>query len=148
MTELQTTTHHTAVGPPFPGAPAFTFHLTRLADTLFVWIGAAERAEDDPKRNLAQEWAVAMPSRGNIPATATPVFRQGAGDTALPMAQRLAKRFPPNQIHLSLSLPGSLTATSGPNLDPYASKALLVMEKQLVEWLTEVVGSTPAPIRA
>lgn len=60
----QTTTHHTTVEPPFPGAPAFTFHLTRLSDTLFVWIGAAERAEDDVKRTLAQEWAVAMPSRG------------------------------------------------------------------------------------
>ncbi len=53
-----------------------------------------------------------------------------------------AKRVPPNQIHLSLSLPASLTATSGPNLDPYASKALLVMEKKLVAWLGEVAGET------
>ncbi|CAK9786443.1 hypothetical protein CC85DRAFT_287080 [Cutaneotrichosporon oleaginosum] len=139
--EPQITTHHTALTPPFPGAPAFTFHLTRLTDTLFVWAGAAERAEEEPKRTLAQEWAVAMPSRGSIPATATPVFRQGAGDMALPMAQRLAKRFPSNQIHLSLSLPASLTATSGPNVDPYASKALLVMEKRLVAWITEVIGA-------
>jgi hypothetical protein len=58
------TTHHTTLPPPFPGAPAFSFHLTRLADTLFVWVGAAERAEDEPRRNLAQEWAVAMPSHG------------------------------------------------------------------------------------
>lgn len=64
MSTPKTTTHHTTIAPPFPGAPAFTFHLTRLSDTLFVWVGAAERLEDDVKRNIAQEWAVAMPSRG------------------------------------------------------------------------------------
>lgn len=56
----------------------------------------------------------------------------------------VAKRFPSNQVHLSLALPASLTAPQGPQLDPYASKALLVMEKKLGTWLVEVLGQEAA----
>jgi len=51
-----------------------------------------------------------------------------------------AKRFPPNQIQLSLSLPSSLTAPAGPGLDPYASKALLAMEKKLGTWIADILA--------
>ncbi|KAL1405427.1 hypothetical protein Q8F55_009058 [Vanrija albida] len=150
--EPHTTTAFTYIPAPFPGAPAFQFQLTRLADTLLVWVGTGGPATDDDEdgagagggeknKRLASDWAVAMPSRGNIPTTATPIFRSGATDTALHMAQRLSKRFPPNQIHLSLSLPSNLTAPAGPGLDPYASKALLVMEKKLVAWLGDVLAA-------
>ncbi|TXT03839.1 hypothetical protein VHUM_04360 [Vanrija humicola] len=137
--EPHTTTAYTYIPAPYPGAPAFQFQLTRLADTLLVWVGTGGPAAAEKNKRLASDWAVAMPSRGNIPTTATPIFRSGATDTALHMAQRLSKRFPPNQIHLSLSLPSNLTAPAGPGLDPYASKALLVMEKKLVAWLTDVL---------
>ena len=53
---------------------------------------------------------------------------------------RAARKFPSSQIHLSLSLPASLTSSSGPSLDPYASKILLVMEKKLGSWLQEVLA--------
>ncbi len=51
-----------------------------------------------------------------------------------------ARRFPPNQIHLSLSLPPTLTSQSGPSLDPYASKVLLLLEKRLGAWLEELLA--------
>lgn len=117
--EPHTTTAYTYIPAPYPGAPAFQFQLTRLTDTLLVWVGtggpvAAEEGDDAPgaaggekNKRLASDWAVAMPSRGvragwlardgkltrpqNIPTTATPIFRSGATDTALHMAQRLCK---------------------------------------------------------
>jgi proteasome assembly chaperone 4 len=60
--------------------------------------------------------------------------------SAILAANHTAKRFPPNQIHLSLSLPSSLTAPAGPGLDPYASKALLVMEKKLGVWIADILS--------
>lgn len=63
--------HHTTVAALFPGAPAFTYQLTRLTDTLFIWVGAGEAGSlgDEETssvgtRRLAGDWAVAMPSRG------------------------------------------------------------------------------------
>ena len=56
-------------------------------------------------------------------------------------ADETARRFPSNQVHLSLSLPPTLTAPSGPSLDPFASKTLLVMEKELGKWLGEVLAT-------
>lgn len=37
-----------------------------------------------------------------------------------------------------------MTAPAGPNLDPYASKALLAMEKKLGAWITEVLAGEAA----
>jgi proteasome assembly chaperone 4 len=52
----------------------------------------------------------------------------------------IARKFPSTQIQLSLSIPASLTSASGPSLDPFASKTLLIMEKQLGVWLGEVLA--------
>ncbi|WVR07208.1 hypothetical protein IAU60_004249 [Kwoniella sp. DSM 27419] len=142
-------THHTTLPSPLPSSPSFTFHLTRLVDTLMIWVGTgpptdasgfgASSASGPSEKKLASDWSVAMPSRGNIPVTATPIYRSGASDVSLSMSQRLARKFPSNQIHLSLSLPSSLTSSSGPSFDPYASKVLLIMEKKLGSWLGEVL---------
>ncbi|WVQ99249.1 hypothetical protein IAU59_006381 [Kwoniella sp. CBS 9459] len=156
--EPQIKTYHTIIPSPFPGgaSPAFVFHLTRMVDTLIIWVGTGTSSDSVSQmgsgsgvpgssgvvvgeKKLASDWSVAMPSRGNIPVTATPIYRSGASDIALPMSQRLARKFPSNQIHLSLSLPSTLTSQSGPNLDPYASKMLLIMEKKLGTWLDEVL---------
>jgi len=59
----QTTTHHTTLDPIFPSAPAFALHLTRMADTLLVWVGTTG-TKDEERTMLAADWAVAMPSRG------------------------------------------------------------------------------------
>ncbi|OCF43157.1 hypothetical protein I317_03001 [Kwoniella heveanensis CBS 569] len=161
--EPQIKTYHTTIPSPFPGggSPAFVFHLTKMVDTLVIWVGTgtSTAAASDPhqgdsgsastgvvvgEKKLAGDWSVAMPSRGNIPVTATPIYRSGASDIALPMSQRLARKFPSNQIHLSLSLPSSLTSQSGPNLDPYASKMLLVMEKKLGTWLDDILKGQAA----
>ncbi|WWD17466.1 hypothetical protein CI109_101907 [Kwoniella shandongensis] len=144
----QIQTYHTSLPSPLPSFPSFQFQLTRLTSTLMIWVGAGpptQPGEEVPtvgggEKKLAGDWSVAMPSRGNIPVTATPILRSGTSDIALPMSQRLARKFPSNQIHLSLSLPPSLTSQSGPSLDPYASKVLLVMEKKLGNWLSEVLA--------
>lgn len=64
----QTSTYHTALAPIFPSAPGFTFQLTRMKDTLLVWVGTTggEGAEEE-RTVLAADWAVAMPSRGASP---------------------------------------------------------------------------------
>ncbi|CAD6572453.1 MAG: hypothetical protein TREMPRED_000548 [Tremellales sp. Tagirdzhanova-0007] len=161
------TTQHTYLPSPLPSSPSFHLHLTRLKDTLMIWVGAGEPSDPTmpgveanvgpSEKRLAGDWAVAMPARGNIPVTGTPVFSSGASDLALPLAQRLggseslsscspagssvtrrlyaARRFPPNQIHLSLSFPTTLTSPSGPSLDPFASRVLLLLEKKLGLWL-------------
>ncbi|KAI9639594.1 uncharacterized protein MKK02DRAFT_39915 [Dioszegia hungarica] len=167
----QISTHHTHISPSNPYAPAFIFHLTRLTSTLFVWVGTGsstgaggpgsgvglgqggmggvgEGGEGGMggERKLAADWGVAMPSRGSMPTVATPVFRSGALDLAVPMAQRLARKFPSNQIHLSLSLPPTLTAPSGPSLDPSAGRTLLVMEKELGKWLEQVTKESTGAV--
>ncbi|WRT66182.1 uncharacterized protein IL334_003135 [Kwoniella shivajii] len=152
----QITTFHHTVPSPLPSSPSFVFHLTRLVDTLLIWIGSA--SPSDPslgaenvlvgERRLATDWSVAMPSRGNIPVTSTSIYRVGASDITLSMSQRLARKFPNNQIHLSVSLDPSLTSQSGPNIDPYASKLLLIMEKKLTVWLSEVLEAEKKVITA
>ncbi|WVW83701.1 hypothetical protein I302_105722 [Kwoniella bestiolae CBS 10118] len=137
-------THHTTLPSPILNSPSFVFHLTRLVDTLMIWVGTGSPSDTSEgvivsEKKLANDWAVAMPSRGNIPVTSTSVYRATANDHALGMSQRLAHKFPNNQIHLSLSLPSSMTSQSGPNLDPYASKLILVMEKKLGNWLGQVL---------
>ncbi|AFR92254.1 hypothetical protein C343_00117 [Cryptococcus neoformans C23] len=151
----QISTHHTSIPSPLPSSPSFNFHLTRMVNTLMIWVGtglptdtagnsvggaASMGSVEQVDNKLAGDWSVAMPSRGNIPVTATPLFRSGSTDIALPMSQRLAKKFPLNQIHLSLSLPPSLTNQTGQSIDPYASKMMLVMEKKLGKWIEEILS--------
>lgn len=38
-----------------------------------------------------------------------------------------------------MSLPASLTTTSKQTMDPYASKAVLVMEKKLGAWIDDIL---------
>lgn len=77
----QITTSHTYISPATPSALGWSFHLTRLTSTLFIWVGTASPSEafDDEsevlgrgsevpaggnEKKLAGEWGVAMPSRG------------------------------------------------------------------------------------
>ncbi|KAL0250678.1 hypothetical protein I308_102861 [Cryptococcus tetragattii IND107] len=151
--------HYITIPSPLPSSPSFNFHLTCMANTLMIWVGtglptdaagnaaggaASMGSVEQVDNKLAADWSVAMPSRGNIPVTATPLFRSGSTDIALPMSQRLAKKFPSNQIHLSLSLPSSLTNQTGQSIDPYASKMVLVMEKKLGKWIEEVLSQEKA----
>lgn len=48
-------------------------------------------------------------------------------------------RFAPNQVHLSMSLPASLTTASKQTMDPYTSKAVLVLEKKLGAWIDDIL---------
>ncbi|KAL7421734.1 hypothetical protein Q5752_003505 [Cryptotrichosporon argae] len=144
----QTATHHTALPPLFPGAPTFHIHLTVLASTLLIWVGAspgldpasfdAGAGAGPSERRLAADWGVGMPAYGNLPPTATAVFRAPA-DLATPMALRLTKRFPATQVHVSLALPAAITR-AGPDADLHAGRALLGMERRLVEWVAGVLA--------
>ena len=64
-------TYHTFIPPPLPSAPSFHLHLTRMKDTLFIWVGnGSEGSEEEEstgstgEKRLASDWAVAMPTRG------------------------------------------------------------------------------------
>jgi len=79
--------YHTYLPSPLPSSPSFHLQLTRLKDTLMIWIGTGgpsdsilagmdEAAGPDEKR-LAGDWAVAMPSRGvSVPGTAPQLSRE------------------------------------------------------------------------
>ena len=68
----QISLHHTTLPSSLPGSPSFVFHLTRLTDTLLVWIATGQPTESPSsdemilptEKRLAQDWAVAMPPRG------------------------------------------------------------------------------------
>lgn len=126
----QISTYHTSIPSPIPSSPSFNFHLTRMVNTLMIWVGtglptdtagnvaggvASMGSVEQVDNKLAGDWSVAMPSRGvsvvswtmdvsgemlipagmgdmkNIPVTATPLFRSGSTDIALPMSQRLGQ---------------------------------------------------------
>lgn len=126
----QISTYRTSIPSPFPSSPSFNFHLTRMVNTLMIWVGtglptdtagnaaggaASMGSVEQVDNKLAGDWSVAMPSRGvgvvswsmgvsgemlilagmgdmkNIPVTATPLFRSGSTDIALPMSQRLGQ---------------------------------------------------------
>jgi proteasome assembly chaperone 4 len=59
------------------------------------------------------------------------------------MGLYVAKRFPGNQVHLTLSLSSKLmnpnSQGSGSSHDPFASKVLLVMEKKMSAWLQDIL---------
>jgi proteasome assembly chaperone 4 len=73
--------HHQTIPSPLPSSPSFIFQLTRLKDTLFIWVGTGSPTTSIPgtslnlddelpstvntgEKRLASEWGVAMPSRG------------------------------------------------------------------------------------
>ncbi|WVN88126.1 uncharacterized protein L203_103327 [Cryptococcus depauperatus CBS 7841] len=144
------TTAHIHIPPSLPSSPSFHFHLTRLTDTLFVWVGAAPSDGQEASGNgrLAVDWSVAMPARRWLVRRCTELARTmrrcrwQRGSVGGWFADRAdsyaARKFPRQQVHLSLDLPASLTQ-SGPSTDPYASKILLAMEKKLGDWLESLV---------
>ncbi|PCH43615.1 hypothetical protein WOLCODRAFT_26060 [Wolfiporia cocos MD-104 SS10] len=119
--------------------PSLAVQVTRLVDSYMLWVGmtaeAAEDIESAPMQGyLAHDWACAMPARTsnpNIPPAATALFRSSGSDAALPMAQRLARRFG-KQIFLSIDV--------SPSFNPMGqgSKLLLAIEKAVVDTLKEM----------
>lgn len=70
--EPQIRLHNTSLPSPLPGSPSFIFHLTLLQNTLFIWVGTGQPTDPSTspdemitpaERNIAQDWAVSMPSR-------------------------------------------------------------------------------------
>ncbi|KAI0082059.1 hypothetical protein K474DRAFT_1688402 [Panus rudis PR-1116 ss-1] len=123
------------IPPPEPYLPALGLQVTQLTGSYMVWVGvteeSAENAQLVPLRGfLLKDWACAMPPGPNvaIPPAATSLYRASSSDTALPMAQRLARRFK-KQIFLSVDVPPSFMAMGdGP-------KVLLAIERAVVEEL-------------
>jgi len=110
--------------------PAIVCQVTSLVDSYMLWIGATEEREENAaiavlNGHLGRDWACAMPARTNssVPPSGTSLFCASASDIALPMAQRLARRFK-KQIFLSIDLPPSFIAMGqGPTLSLEAEKA-------------------------
>jgi hypothetical protein len=86
MTSLDShiTTHYASLPSPLPSSPSFVFHLTRLTNTLLIWVGTGQPTESSTsgemimpnEKKLAQDWAVAMPPRG----VSTPFGTSGMGN--------------------------------------------------------------------
>ncbi|KDQ21604.1 hypothetical protein BOTBODRAFT_168843 [Botryobasidium botryosum FD-172 SS1] len=125
----------------FPGtslAPAIIVQVTHLQDSYMVWAGTTESNSDaeadvvaqiEQRGRLTRDWACAMPSiRELMPPASTSLFRSASSDIALPMSQRLARRFK-KQIVLSVDLPPPLSSLSN------QGQVLLEMEKRLIEVL-------------
>lgn len=106
---------------------------------LALALAADDEEGERVEKRVTVDWAVSMPVRPNMPVVSTPIYRSATADLAEPMSQRIARKFPSNQIHLSLSLPPTLTAPSASSLDPFASKTLLMMEKELGKWIGEIL---------
>ncbi|KAH9485118.1 hypothetical protein JR316_0002025 [Psilocybe cubensis] len=95
-----------------PSLPPLVLQITQMVDTYMLWIGAADSNTNIGNGtnavlngNLCKDWACAMPPRvSGAPSAATSLFRSSNSDVALPMAQRLAKRFQ-KQIFLSVDTP-------------------------------------------
>ena len=84
--------------------PPIVVQVTELVDSYMIWVGVDDvggTAEDAVARGrLAKDWACAMPHGGG-----TSLFRSGDSDSALGMAQRLARRFG-KQIFLAVDVGG------------------------------------------
>ncbi|KAF8518768.1 hypothetical protein JB92DRAFT_2901589 [Gautieria morchelliformis] len=124
--------------PPLnSSSPALAFQVTSLVDSYMIWAGIMEGHAEDVHNaashgRLTQEWACAMPSlKASSPSPATSLFRTSSADVALPMAQRLARRFK-KQIFLSLDLPPAFM-TMGEGM-----RLTLEVEKRAVEILKKL----------
>lgn len=119
--------------------PAIVVQVTRLVGSYMLWVGTTDVAAEDVRKaplqgRLAKDWACAMPtkdSNSGIPPAATSLFRSSSSDAALPMAQRLARRFG-KQIYLSLDLPPAFDSIG------QGARLLLAVEKALLETLKEM----------
>ncbi|KAF8303349.1 hypothetical protein DL93DRAFT_2090296 [Clavulina sp. PMI_390] len=133
------------------GIPAIIIQITELVQSLMIWVGTTEsdvmtgmdQASIErivaTKGSLAVDWACAMPPLGPGSAPAgTPLFRATSEDVALPMAQRLARKFN-KQIFLSVDTPKSF---GNPG---QSTHILLQMEKNLVQTIRDLEKSHNAP---
>ncbi|KAJ3473505.1 hypothetical protein NLI96_g12970 [Meripilus lineatus] len=125
------------IPPSQRSLPALALQITQLSGSYMVWIGTTTCTTETVDKaamqgSLLRDWACAMPPGVNTstPAAATCLYRASSSDIALPMAQRLAKRFK-KQIFLSVDIPpGFLSMGDGPLL-------VLAAEKAVVEGLKE-----------
>jgi len=123
--------------PPTPLSPTFALQITHLTDSYMLWIGTVPPVAEGqdarptaPDAKVARDWACAMPSgTTSVPAIGTSLFRTPASDVALPLAQRLARRFK-KQIFLSVDLSEFGGADS--------ARTMLEVERELVQALVEV----------
>ncbi|KAF8588722.1 hypothetical protein K439DRAFT_1334796 [Ramaria rubella] len=122
------------IPPIHINSPPLAFQVTSLIDSYMIWIGIMEGTAENvhaaaSNGRLAQEWACAMPStHSSIPSPGTSLYRASNADIALPMAQRLARRFK-IQVFLSIDLPPAFT-TMGENV-----RLTLEVEKRAIEIL-------------
>ncbi|KAF8904455.1 hypothetical protein CPB84DRAFT_1814449 [Gymnopilus junonius] len=121
-----------------PSLPSLVLQVTQMVDTYMLWVGTAENTEIGNGEkvvlggNLCRDWACAMPPRvAGAASAATSLFRTSASDVALPMAQRLAKRFK-KQIFLSIDIGTGIGQ---------GDVLVLEAEKGIVAGLKEIEGS-------
>ncbi|EJU04053.1 hypothetical protein DACRYDRAFT_76351 [Dacryopinax primogenitus] len=141
--------------PSLPTAPTFGLYVTSLTDTYLLWLGvlppsATAISVPDPLREeegssgadmmglgtdakLGRDWAMGMPGRGAIPAVGTQLLKGVGEDVALPLAQRLARRFK-KQVFLSVDVGELGTGGQG-------GRVMLDVERQLVGVLSELENS-------
>ncbi|KAH7888493.1 hypothetical protein F5I97DRAFT_1853015 [Phlebopus sp. FC_14] len=126
------------ISPSEASLPALGLHITSLVDSYMVWIGVTEEppetVQNAPRSgSLCKDWACAMPPSSGSTAVgpATSLFRSATLDVALPMAQRLARRFR-KQVFLSVDIPAPLLSTA------QGSRLLFDAEKGIVEALKDL----------
>ncbi|PPQ89723.1 hypothetical protein CVT25_014124 [Psilocybe cyanescens] len=131
-----------------PSLPPLVLQITHMVDTYMLWIGTADSNTNTGNGekavlngNLCKDWACAMPPRvSGAPSAATSLFRSSSSDVALPMAQRLAKRFQ-KQIFLSVDIPVDFTSMGqGHRLVFEAEKGIVTTLKEIET--QEKVGKT------
>lgn len=86
---MEFTVERTVIESQDPSEPAIGIQIVKLVDSYMVWIGKASDLDEPGQGNLCKDWAYAMPGE----STATYLWRTGANDNALALAQRLAKRY-------------------------------------------------------
>ncbi|TFY74332.1 hypothetical protein EWM64_g9680 [Hericium alpestre] len=121
------------IAPASPTAPTLVVQVTHLVDSYMLWVGVADEPhvpEEQVIRNghLARDWACAMPARDSSAAPGGASLFRSSSDIALPMAQRLARRFK-KQMYVSVDIPASIT-TAGAD-----TQIALEMEKALMKTL-------------
>ncbi|KAL5507417.1 hypothetical protein ACEPAH_6873 [Sanghuangporus vaninii] len=127
--------------PQDDASSALVVQVTRLVDSYMLWVGPtnARSAEDreavemaPQNGSLCRDWACAMPPLSSTVApSGTSLLRASSSDLALPMAQRLARRFK-RQIFLSIDIPPAfLSMGHGPKLAFEAEKRVVETLKEL-----------------
>ncbi|KZO93075.1 hypothetical protein CALVIDRAFT_566795 [Calocera viscosa TUFC12733] len=145
--------------PSLPSGPTFGLQVTQLTGTYVLWVGVLPSGSEelavlpqlDPLRDeegggsggevggggeeakLGRDWAVGMPPRGSLPPVGTQLLRSSGDDLALPLAQRLARRFG-KQVFLSVDV-GDLTAGGMMGMGAEGARVVMDVERGLVRVL-------------